>query len=778
MNHFIRAGLVWLALLLSITGASAQNLNSAPTNAHANGAAATATAEPSLDDLIRILENDAARGKLVDSLKAAAYEAPPAQAATSADGGVETASVPADIARYSQFAIASVMAVAVRALDAAADARRILSGARGIDIPRVLDAILPVALVAAAVLLAYSAAHVVKRRIVGGLARRGRGAGLVGKLLLLIGVGIVDLVQILISAGIGYVAAIVFFGGPPNFNQALFLNAFVFTEIARAAFDMFVSPRFPELRATPFSDTQATFWYRWLSRIITLLGYTFLFLAPLVGGNSSRAAGDAVRLLAATAALAIVLFLIARKRVQVGRRLARRFDRGDRSVSARALALLGKVWWMVAAAFVLTLYGVWLNSPDAGLRYMAVASLQSVATMVTGGLVANLLARPIAEGVAVPAALKHRLPMLERRVNSFIPAALTVLRFAILAVVVAVIVEAWQVFDFGRWVETGLGQRVVGGAVGAAVVLCLGFVVFLGVSSFVEYRLNPNYGSVPTARERTLLALFRNGFTITLIVIVAMLVLSQIGIDIGPLLAGAGVVGLAIGFGAQKLVQDIITGAFIQLENAMNEGDVVRVGSTTGTVEHLTIRSVALRSVDGSYHLIPFSSVDQVSNLSKGFSRCVADIGVAYRENVEEVKGLMRQAFEQLKAGDQGSNIIGDFEMFGLQELGASQVTVRARMTTQPGKQWAVGRAYNEIVKRLFDANDVELPFPQTTVWFGEDKAGRAPPLRLSRREGTSPEPVATNGVATPGDRGAIGPRGTGAPPHDGDAREEDGAPQ
>src|SRR5690606_18193192 len=150
------------------------------------------------------------------------------------------------------------------------------------------------------------------------------------------------------------------------------------------------------------------------------------------------------------------------------------------------------------------------------------------------------------------------------------------------------------------------------------------------------------YGRKPSARERTLLALFRNAFSIALGVIVLLLVLAELGVNIAPLLAGAGIFGLAVGFGSQKLVQDVINGVFIQFENAMNEGDVVTVGGITGTVERLTIRSVSLRTVDGAYHLIPFSAVDSISNFMKNFSYHVAAIGVNYRESISEVKQAMR----------------------------------------------------------------------------------------------------------------------------------------
>jgi small conductance mechanosensitive channel len=210
-----------------------------------------------------------------------------------------------------------------------------------------------------------------------------------------------------------------------------------------------------------------------------------------------------------------------------------------------------------------------------------------------------------------------------------------------------------------------------------------------------------------------------------------MLLLAELGVDIGPLLAGAGVIGLAVGFGAQKLVQDVITGAFIQLEDTLNEGDVITTGGVTGVVERLTIRSVSLRSIDGAYHLIPFSSVDTVTNLTKTFSYHIAAIGVAYRERIPEVKQAMQDAFDKLRETSFAAEIIGDFEMQGITEFADSAVVVRARIKTLPGKQWALGRAYSELVKEIFDERGIEIPFPHVTLYMGELKDGNTPPLRV-----------------------------------------------
>jgi small conductance mechanosensitive channel len=232
---------------------------------------------------------------------------------------------------------------------------------------------------------------------------------------------------------------------------------------------------------------------------------------------------------------------------------------------------------------------------------------------------------------------------------------------------------------------------------------------------------------VPSAREKTLLGLFKNAFTIALVVFGLMLALGQIGVNIAPLLAGAGVIGLAIGFGAQKLVEDIINGVFIQLENIMNEGDVVAVGDKSGVVEKLTIRSVTIRDLGGTVHLIPFSSVAQVSNMVRGFSFHVAEIGVAYESDIDAVKAAMREAFDLLMQTEHKDEILDELDMQGVIAFADSAITVRARIKTLPGKHWGTGRTYSEILKRVFDERSIEIPYPHVTyVAAPERKAGDA----------------------------------------------------
>jgi len=227
----------------------------------------------------------------------------------------------------------------------------------------------------------------------------------------------------------------------------------------------------------------------------------------------------------------------------------------------------------------------------------------------------------------------------------------------------------------------------------------------------------------------TILPLIYNTVDIIFFILVLLIVLSELGIDIAPLLAGAGVVGLAIGFGAQTLVKDFITGFFILLEGTVNIGDVITIGNFSGKVEGLSIKSVILRDLEGTVHTVPFSEVTTVSNKTKDFSYHVFNVGVAYRENTDLVTKEIQKISKKMCRDKELSNYLLDeeCEILGVDALGDSAVVIKGRLKTIPGKQWSIGREFNRRIKLSFDELGIEIPFPHTTIYFGEDKTGNAP---------------------------------------------------
>ena len=231
------------------------------------------------------------------------------------------------------------------------------------------------------------------------------------------------------------------------------------------------------------------------------------------------------------------------------------------------------------------------------------------------------------------------------------------------------------------------------------------------------------------ARIQTLLPIIRNILLFTLTILVVLVLLSEFGIDIMPLLAGAGVVGIAIGFGAQTLVKDFLTGFMIIFENLLKIGDIVNVADRTGIVEAISIRKIQLRNLDGTVHTVPFGEITIVDNLTRDFSFYLMDIGIAYREDVDQVMDLLREIGEDMRNDpDFGDDILEDLQIFGVDQFADSAVIIKARIKTRPMEQWRIGREFNRRMKHCFDSHGIEIPFPHQTIYFGEEKGGGAPP--------------------------------------------------
>lgn len=204
-----------------------------------------------------------------------------------------------------------------------------------------------------------------------------------------------------------------------------------------------------------------------------------------------------------------------------------------------------------------------------------------------------------------------------------------------------------------------------------------------------------------------------------------LMLLSELGLDLKPLLALAGIGGLAIGFGGQNLVKDVISGFFILLEDQIRVGDVVEIAGVGGLVEDVRLRTIVLRDLSGSVHVVPNSTVDKVKNMSKGYSYSVLDVGVSYREDVDEVMAVLKEIAAGLQADSSYSpDILEPLEMWGVDRFADSAVIIKCRIKTKPLQQWRVGREMNRRIKKTFDARGIEIPFPHRTVLLNEPKKG------------------------------------------------------
>lgn len=242
-------------------------------------------------------------------------------------------------------------------------------------------------------------------------------------------------------------------------------------------------------------------------------------------------------------------------------------------------------------------------------------------------------------------------------------------------------------------------------------------------------------------RTDTLASIVQYVLDILIIVVGFIMILGELNIQIGPILAAAGVLGLAVGFGAQSLVKDVILGFFILLEDQFRVGDVVEIAGKGGVVEKINLRITILRDLAGNVHYIPNGEIDTVTNMTKGYSRYVFDIGVGYREDVDEVIRVIKEVDAELRDDPEfQEDILEPIEVLGLDQFADSAVVIKARTTTKPIKQWRIGREFNRRLKKRFDAEDIEIPFPHITLYPGVDKNGNAPSLHIHQPGSLQPE--------------------------------------
>ncbi len=222
-------------------------------------------------------------------------------------------------------------------------------------------------------------------------------------------------------------------------------------------------------------------------------------------------------------------------------------------------------------------------------------------------------------------------------------------------------------------------------------------------------------------RIETIMRLVRQGLLITLWLLAVLVILKEIGFEIGPILASAGVVGVALGFGAQNLVRDVIAGFFIILENQIRVGDVAVINGTGGLVEQIRFRTTKLRDLGGVVHIFPNGTISTLSNLTNEWSAYIFDIGVAYKEDTDHVIDIMKDVGREMKEDPSiGPYMLEEPDIFGVDQFANSSVVIKGRIRTLPIRQWQVGREYLRRVKYAFDQNNIEIPFPHSTLYFGE----------------------------------------------------------
>jgi moderate conductance mechanosensitive channel len=481
----------------------------------------------------------------------------------------------------------------------------------------------------------------------------------------------------------------------------------------------------------PLDPETRNYLYIWIRRFVfwVVFGYAVPEAAWWLGAPGAIYA-LMLNVVGLILALLTIIFIL-QNRAQIGKWIA-----GSPAAASgwgRARRVFAEVWLVLAVLYISAIYLIYALRIQGGFVYVARATLLTLVVIVAAHLLVRFVQEVSRRGFAISPELKAQFPTLEQRANRYLPILTAVAGVVVYALAGMTVLQAWNIGAFA-WLGSEVGRRVAGNVLSIGVVLVVAIILWETVASAIErYLTRIDASQSPRrTRVRTLLPLFRTAVLCVIVVLTSLIVLSHIGIDIAPLLAGAGVVGVAIGFGSQALVKDIITGLFILMEDQIAIGDVVDVGKEhRGVVEAITVRTIRLRDQAGTVHTVPFSEVTSVKNLTRDFGYAVARIGISYSEDIDRVVEILRQVSHELMEDEElRPAILDPFDYQGVDALEESCVVLLVRVRTVPSKQLAVGRAFNRLVKIAFDKHGVSARDPASIAIVGA-----APELSDSRAQ-------------------------------------------
>ncbi len=484
------------------------------------------------------------------------------------------------------------------------------------------------------------------------------------------------------------------------------VEGYVLVRVIFAATDFLFSPQPPRL--LPVSDWAAAFVTRWVRRIaiVGVSGYAIATIGLLFG--MYHTAQLAILKLSALLVHLGLVTAVLQARAPVAHRL--HAPRTSHGLWATLCNRFAEVWHWFAIFWIVAAWLVWAVEIRDGYTRLLYFFAVTAGIVVLARLLAVLSLGGLDKGRAALAA-----DGLGERAGVYYPAIRFVLSAAIWVATGLALLEAWGL-PVTFWLTAGgLGGRVLDAGLTIVVAVLLAIAAWEGANAFMSRHLadlSQNAQAARAGRLRTLLPLMRTVLLVAIVLIVGMIALSAIGVNIAPLLAGAGVIGIAVGFGSQKLVQDLITGLFLLLENSMQVGDVVTVANMTGTVEALSIRTIRLRAIDGAVHLIPFSAVTTVTNQTRDYSYAVLDVTIGLNEEPGPIETVLREIAAEMQADpDWQTKVLDKLDVMGVDKLTDTAWIMRVRIKTQASSRWAVTRELNRRIKMRFDSSAIESPF-------------------------------------------------------------------
>ncbi len=514
-----------------------------------------------------------------------------------------------------------------------------------------------------------------------------------------------------LSFAVGSVGAFLCFSWPPLLREIVlgYLVAVLCVWLARIVCGFLLAPgggRAARFRIVPMSDPAAKFWQRRLIVAVGVLAFSWVTLGLLRTLGVSPAGLKMLSYIAGILLLGLALEVIWRHPTgeATPEVTPRRLGRRARAVLATILFVVTWALWSLHL-----MPGFWLLLIGSALPFLLSVSRASVAHLL----------RPVEGATEDRGAPILAAVALERG-----------LRAALIILAALSLAYAWDIDLIQLTARDTVATRLIRGGLSAVVIILVADFLWRLARALIDHKIAGAVGAADIegeearrrARLRTLLPILRNMLLVVVIAVAAMMVLSALGVEIGPLIAGAGVIGVAVGFGAQTLVKDIISGVFYLLDDAFRVGEYIQSGSYKGTVESFSLRSVKLRHHRGPLYTVPFGELGAVQNMSRDWVIDKMQIGVTYDSDLDKAKKLIKQIGKDLAADPEfGPKILEPLKMQGVEQFGDYAIQIRMKMMTKPGEQFPIRRKAFAMIKKAFDANGINFAFPTVQVGKGDD---------------------------------------------------------
>jgi small-conductance mechanosensitive channel len=505
----------------------------------------------------------------------------------------------------------------------------------------------------------------------------------------------------------------------------LIVGAFAATRIALSVVHLMASPLGQRLRLMHISDSAADFLTRWLRRIVVVavFGTAIADIALQTGATSdthlalSRLVGMVVHVM--------LLIMVLRSRKATAAAI-----RGTASDSQDLFGIRGILadsWPFVATFVIVAMWLLWSAGAENGFQHVLQVFAWSAAVIVCASLVSifvlGAIDRAFIENIENKRAQlgQSELPA-DRLPESAAKNTYHLLVYRAVSTLIGIVafialLQVWGV-DTLSWFESGsVGRRLASAVATIAVTCMMAFMAWEALNKAMCRRIDQwtEVGDAArAARLRTLVPMLRATVFFIIGLIVLLAALNELGITIAPLLAGASIIGVALGFGSQKLVQDFITGLFLLMENAIQVGDFITVADVSGSVEHLSIRTVRLRASDGALHVVPFSSVSTVTNVNRGIGNASVRVSVTADSDVDRVIETITSVGEEMRADPRFKDLIlADVDIWGVDQVDGSMITILGQIRTQDRGRWPVQRGFNRLILQRFRERGIQFANPQ-----------------------------------------------------------------